>query len=405
MEATRYTVPQSNTSFSSSDFSLCPTAATLFFLPSIYTLLFLTALPGNMLSLWVFLRCISTVSPTHIYLSHLSISNMLLSLTTPFLAAYYARGSVWTLNSVLCQVVLHGITPVLHINIYISLMILTCVALSRFAALIQNTHASRPHACTTLLPHAFFTRLTRVSFAHNVSATLWVVSVGCIVPGTIYYSVHEATGSPTAAAGEGGEAATGGCGKVCYSPAVELGGSLSTALKVPVITLFFAFYLLVLLAYMTVLRHLRRSRRHSPASASQSLPRRVLRNIVVIQVVLSVCLLPYHIFKPIFISVVHDQLRLASSPGPDICSYCHPLSIFIELKNCLLLLTALRGSTDPMMYFLLDRTFRHQTLRLLRCYQKKPRRQPVFGSTTGSASPRADQLGEGTVALSQETVL
>ncbi|KAF3843676.1 hypothetical protein F7725_002525 [Dissostichus mawsoni] len=91
----------------------------------------------NILSLWVFLRCISTISPTHVYLSHLSISNLILSLTTPFLAAYYAWGSDWTLSSVLCQLVLHGITPVLHINIYISIMILTWVALSRFASLIQ----------------------------------------------------------------------------------------------------------------------------------------------------------------------------------------------------------------------------------------------------------------------------
>ena len=255
-----------------SNASLCPSAATLFFLPSAYSLLFLTSLPGNALSLWVFLRRVGPVSPIHVYLSHLSASNLLLALTTPFLAAYYARGSAWALRGVLCQLVLHGVTPVLHTNIYISLMMLTWVALSRFAALIQHTHASRPSGCTTLLPHAFFTRLTRSSFASRVCAGVWVLAVGCTVPVSVYYSVSD------------NAAAVGGRSEVCYNPTVEISGSQSPALALSVITVFFGFYLLVLLSYTTVLRHIRRSQRSTSVTTSQSLLGRVLRNIVVIQV-------------------------------------------------------------------------------------------------------------------------
>lgn len=271
MEHTAHTSPPDNTSLPS---SLCPSAATLIFLPSAYSLLFLTSLPGNALSLWVFLRCITPVSPIHVYLSHLSASNLLLSLTTPFLAAYYARGSVWTLDGVLCQLVLHGITPVLYTNIYISIMILTWVALSRFAALIQHTHASRPSGCTTLLPHGFFTSLTRSSFATRVCAAVWVLAVGCTVPVSVYFSVNEAMS----------DTAEGGREEVCYNPAVEIGSSLSATLAVSVITVFFGFYLLVLLSYTSVLRHIRRSQRSTSVTTSQSLLGRVLRNIVVIQV-------------------------------------------------------------------------------------------------------------------------
>ncbi|XP_071328541.1 probable G-protein coupled receptor 82 isoform X2 [Trachinotus anak] len=381
MDHTPYSPPPGNVSSSSS--VLCPSAATHFFLPSVYTLLFLTALPGNALSLWVFLRRISTTSSTHVYLSHLSISNLLLSFTTPFLAAYFAWGSVWTRSGVLCQLVLHAITPVLHINIYISLMILTWVALSRFAALIQRTHASRPSTCKTLLPHTFYSSLRRVSFARRVCATVWAVAVGGIVPVTVYYSVKEAVGD--------GEAETGGW-EVCYSPAVEIGGSLSSALVVPVITIFFLMYLLVLLSYMTVLRHIRRSRHSTNVTTSQSLLGRVLRNIVVIQVVLSVCLLPYHIFKPIFISLAHYNER-THPPATDIHNHCHPLSTFVEVKNCLFLLAALRGSTDPAMYFLLDKTFRHQALVLLRCSRNNSE-----GRVTGSPGQKTGQLGDGNTA-------
>lgn len=299
MEYTPHTFSRDNASLWSSAplsfpafvLSLCTTSATLFFLPFAYALLFLTALPGNALSLWVFLRCISTISPTHIYLSHLSISNLVLSLTAPFLAAYYAWGSGWTMTGILCQLVLHGITPVLHINIYISLMILTWVALSRFAALIQHTHASRPSACTTLLPHGFFTRLTRASFASRVCATVWVVAVGWTVPVTVYYSINEATrGSVVAEDGE-----TGRRVEVCYSPAVEIGGSLSAAFNVAVIIVFFVCYLLVLLSYMIVLTHIRRSRRNTNIITSQSLLGKVLRNIVVVQVAMTTLILESNI--------------------------------------------------------------------------------------------------------------
>ncbi|XP_030614914.1 probable G-protein coupled receptor 82 [Archocentrus centrarchus] len=390
-----------NTSSSACDFSLCPTGVTFYFLPFIYTLLFVTALPGNALSLWVFLRCISTISPIHIYLCHLSISNLLLSFTSPFLAAYYARGSVWSLSGVLCQLVLHGITPVLHVNIYISLMILTWVALSRFASLIQNTHASRPSACTTLLPHIFFTSLRKVSFANTVCIMVWLISVGCIVPVSVYYSVNEAVSNTT-------KAEELGHVELCYSPAVELGGSLSRTATVAIITFFFMLYLLVLLSYMTVLRHIRRSRRNTNVATSQSLLRRVLRNIVVIQVILSVCLLPYHIFKPIFISLVHEQLPC--SPTQEIFNSCHPLSSIIELKNCLFLLAAIRSSTDPVMYLVLDRSFRHQTLTLLRCNQKNSRTGQPSCSVTGSANQKLEQQKEenavsGTMEISHASVL
>ena len=45
----------------------------------------------------------------------------------------------------------------------------------------------------------------------------------------------------------------------------------------------------------------------------------------------------------------------------------HPFSSFLilQIKNLLLLLAIMRGSLDPVMYFLLDRTFRKQTLILL----------------------------------------
>ncbi|MED6285647.1 hypothetical protein CHARACLAT_031239 [Characodon lateralis] len=382
--------PSSRSSLNNASFSLCPSVVTLYFLPSMYAFLFLTALPGNMLSLWVFLRCIPSISPTHVYLTHLSISNLLMAVIVPFVTVYYAWGSHWAIGDIPCQIVLHGITPVLHINIYISLLILTWVALSRFAVLIRNTHASRPSACLNLLPHGFFSSLTRVSFANSMCAMLWVVTVGGIVPVTVYYSVNEATKSTK-------ETEEVSCEMVCYSPVVELGGRVSSTLSIALVTLFFILYLLVLLSYLIVLRHIKRSRRNAIIASSQSLLARVSRNIVVIQVVLSLCLLPYHIFKPIFTTLAHDQPAPLHSSCPDNIT-CHPHNIFIELKNCLFLLAVLRSATDPVMYFLLDRTFREQILRLLKKNKTDFNKKEMVWSTTG-VNQKTDNVREGNVIL------
>ncbi|XP_075886862.1 putative G-protein coupled receptor 82 [Nelusetta ayraudi] len=369
---------------SSAPLLLCPSAVTSYVLPCVYALLSLTGLLGNALSLWVFFGRISAAAstPVHLCLSHLSVSNVLLSLTTPFLAAYFALGPVWSLGGFLCQLVLHFVTPVFHINIFMAVFILAWVALSRFAALVQHTHADGPGLRARLLPPRFFTCATRRRTASRVCAGVWVTGVGVILPCTMIYSIREAAGG-----------AAGGVAhrEVCYNPDVEIGGSVSASMVWAFLALFYLLYLMVLLSYAVVLRHIRQSRRNTTITTTQVLLGRVYRNIVVIQVVLSVCLLPYHIFKPIFIVLAHSQPQVPSGNN------CHPLSNIVELKSCLLCLAALRGSTDPLMYFLLDKTFRRHTRRLLRCGRPESSQQKGE-SVTGRASQSAGQLGDGVVA-------
>ncbi|KAJ3591692.1 hypothetical protein NHX12_006824 [Muraenolepis orangiensis] len=358
-----------------SSLSLCPTFATLYVLPCLYTLLFLTGLPGNVLSLWVFLWRISDTAPTQVYLSHLSVSNLLVSLTTPFMAVYYAQASAQPATSALCQLVLHGATPVLHINIHLSVGLLTWVALSRLAVLINRTPSSGANVVQRCCP-AFFGRLRRVSFARRICVGAWVLVVGSTSFVTLYYSVKEAGSGLGQAAGRGGAANRSHVpdeGRkeedvaLCYSPDTELGGTLSTVGQVTTITMFFACFLLVLLCYMLLSFHLMRSRHNVKVAASRGLLRRVLRNIILIKMVLTFCLVPYNVYKAVFISLGRDYHQgdnyHSSSPKTH---HCHPLSSLIEVKNFLLLLAILRGSLDPVMYFLLDRTFQKQTLILLR---------------------------------------
>lgn len=55
--------------------------------------------------------------------------------------------------------------------------------------------------------------------------------------------------------------------------------------------------------------------------------------VYLFQIVLSVCLLPYHIFKPIFIYLASKQALLIPGHGID----CHPLSGMVEVTTIIFL--------------------------------------------------------------------
>ncbi|XP_059417235.1 probable G-protein coupled receptor 82 [Carassius carassius] len=326
---------------------LCQTSTTNVVLPIIYTIMSITGLPGNAISLWVFIRKIAVKTSTHIYLINLGISNLLLCLTMPFQAIYYSLGTKWHQHNTMCRMAINGLTPVIHINICIGVMILSWVALSRFASLIQHSHADRPSRWLKIIPGAFLCRKRQVKLAYALCLVTWAIVTIAVISFVVLYSISVKHSN-----------------EMCYSVAVEVGGEGSHVFALVAVSLFFVFFLLVLCPYMAVIRHIWRSRRSTVISDNQRVYARVFRNIIVIMVVLVVCLLPHHIYKAIFIHIINEQSWSASPPK----DACHPLSMYVELKNILLCLATLRCSTDPIMYFLLDKMFRNHALSLLRLH-------------------------------------
>ncbi|KAI5107105.1 probable G-protein coupled receptor 82 isoform X1 [Silurus meridionalis] len=320
---------------------LCQTISTYLILPALYAALFIVGLSGNLLSLWIFMTKISTKTPTHIYLINLGFSNLIMCLTVPFNAAYYALGSSWPASSLKCEFVINVLTPVLHINIEGGMLILTWLALSRFATLIQHNYGQRPSRCTKFLPRILLSRLQKAPFAIAMCIGTWAFVVAAIIPLVVLYSTMET------------DRMDNNSQRSCYGVPVEIGGSGSQMFTIVGITLFFLCLLLVMSAYISVIRHMKRTKNNSAISDRQKVYSKVCRNILVIQIVVVICLLPHHIYKAIFIAMVKND-----SHSGDLSAKCHPFSMRIEVKNILLFLAVLRGSMDPLLYFLLDKTFK-----------------------------------------------
>lgn len=325
--------------FNASSF-LCQTSTTYLVLPILYSATFIIGLSGNVLSLWVFMVKISTKTPTHIYLINLGISNLILCLTMPFNAVYYAFSTSWPASSLKCQLAINFLTPVLHTNIAGGMFILTWLSLSRFATLVQQNYGHRPSRCTKVLPGIFLSRLQQTPFATAVCAGTWALVLMAIVPTVVVYATME-----TARMDNNSK-------QVCYSAPVEVGGTGSQTSAIVGIIMFFLCLVLVLSAYMAVIRHINRTKING-LSDRHSVYSRVCRNILVIQIVLVICLLPHHTYKAIFIAMAQYN----SQPG-DPVDKCHPFSMSVEIKNVLLCLAVLRCGTDPITYFLLDKTFK-----------------------------------------------
>lgn len=326
---------------------LCQTFTTYLVLPIVYSAMFLMGLSGNVLSLWVFMAKISTKTTTHIYLINLGVSNLILCITMPFNAVYYSLSNSWPASSLKCQLAINVLTPVLHTNIIGGMFILTWLALSRFATLIQLNSGHRPSRCIKVLPGTFLNRMQKTSFALAMCAGTWTLVVLAIIPTVVVYSTIETDRVDSE--------------QLCYSVPVEVGGSGSQAFAMAGITLFFLCLVLVLSAYIAVIRHINRAKMKRIISDTQRVYSRVCRNILVIQIILVICLLPHHTYKAIFIAMAQHN-----SWSGNLLEKCHPSSTHVEIKNFLLCLAVLRCSTDPFIYFLLDKTFKKYVCGMLR---------------------------------------
>lgn len=306
---------------------LQPSPATTVALPIIYSCLLPAGILGNILAAWVFSRKASSRRTQYIYLANLVTANLLVCSTMPFLAAYFVDGHRWPYGSLACRVTHHLGALVMHVSMYVTITILCSIALSQYATLKKSTQLS------PALPGTFQGRLLqkfrRPKFAKYLCVVIWLI-VLCITATAITYNIqHRASGDfPT-----------------CYNIRVEAGEHPAMIAASLATVCFFLSFMTVLWSYYSLTRHLSRIQKNTCIGEKHLIYRRVKRNILVIQIILTVCFLPYHIFRPIFYILLTDD-------------DCPRLNYLVEIKNFLTCLAAAKSSLDPVITLLLDKSFK-----------------------------------------------
>ena len=109
--------------------------------------IFLLAVPGNLLVGWVIGTSRQALTPSDVYLFHLTIADGLMALTLPFWAADMIKG--WIFGDVMCKL----LNIVIEANFYTSILFLACISIDRYLVIVHASESlrSRQRMCSWIL--------------------------------------------------------------------------------------------------------------------------------------------------------------------------------------------------------------------------------------------------------------
>ncbi|KAM4689583.1 C-C chemokine receptor type 9 [Discoglossus pictus] len=145
-----------------------------YFLPPIYWCVFFLGLFGNglVIFIYVYYRRIKTVTDT--YLINLAIADLHFLTTLPFWAISASRD--WVFRTALCKIV----NSMYTINVYSGMLLLACISIDRYIAIVQATKAQKH-------------RTKRLLFSKLVCFAVWTLAIGLSLPEIVYSVVKVET--------------------------------------------------------------------------------------------------------------------------------------------------------------------------------------------------------------------
>ncbi|XP_067363935.1 G-protein coupled receptor 171 isoform X2 [Channa argus] len=129
----------------------------------LYILIFIIGLPGNLLSLWVFMCSPRAKQSTSVYLVNLLVADFLLLLALPFKILKDLGAVSWSLMVFHCQ----ASAVTIYISLYASIAFLAFIIIDRY---LQDCHTLRS------------LRLQEVGFARLLSVVVWLLLLLIMVP-------------------------------------------------------------------------------------------------------------------------------------------------------------------------------------------------------------------------------
>ncbi|KFP87288.1 Proteinase-activated receptor 4, partial [Acanthisitta chloris] len=150
-------------------------AITVRLIPCLYSLVFLLGLPSNGLALWVLATRAEKLTST-VFLMNLAAADLLLILVLPFKIIYYFLGNHWLFGEGLCRLS----TAFFYGNMYCSVLLLTCISLDRYLAVV----------------HPFFSRTFRTpTLAACACAAIWLCATLLTLPLSLQQQSHPLWGA------------------------------------------------------------------------------------------------------------------------------------------------------------------------------------------------------------------
>ncbi|MCJ8728884.1 hypothetical protein PDJAM_G00009070 [Pangasius djambal] len=291
------------------------------FAPTAYIMVFILAVLGNVLVLFVIRRyrqshhspCAFSLTDT--FLLHLAISDLLLALTLPFFAGQWISG--WVFTTGICKVA----GALFSLNVYCGVLFLACISFDRYLAIVHAIHTSWRH---------------NTCLAQLACALIWICCIGLSAIDIHFRNVVVLPGYDK---------------QVCildfHSESFK---QWQLSLQLISLLLGFGLPLLVMLyCYLRIFHTLCHT-------STRRQKRRSIRLIVSLVAVFVFCWAPYNIFKMV------DSLTILEIMSPS-CTLNYVLDIGILVTETLGLA---HSALNPLLYGFVGVKFRRELYQMLK---------------------------------------
>lgn len=302
------------------------------FLSAVYGIIFIMGLVANVYVLFV-LRCLrgaKAMGEIRIYMTNLTISDLLFVCALPFWISYYSRRGDWVYTDFMCR--LTG--SFFFINTYSSILFLGAISVNRYWAVTRPLDAaSSDHRRRGII----------------VCVCIWLLTVCMAIPSLVSPGTNEDGDFTRCFEG--------------YNNQTDEEKKAVAATHFSIIGLFFVIFFLVVVCNSLIAQALftqglpQSGSKFSTTSVSQrptGVKRRALQMLLAVVGVFVLCFLPHHVIQgPWTLAVLQIKQGWGhvnwSQKTRQVFSDAHQITLFLMGLNCVL---------DPVVYCFATRKFR-----------------------------------------------
>ncbi|KAL4647025.1 G-protein coupled receptor 87-like [Arapaima gigas] len=283
----------------------------------LYFLIFVLGLLLNCMALWIFCQ-INGRSSFALYLKNIAAADLLMTLTFPLHIMNEARFGPWWLPALECRYS----AVLFYTCMYVSILFLGLLSLDRYLKIVRPFGSSR---------------LYSYGFTQALAAGVWLGMTALSLPNTVL------TDKPPTLA----------TARNCTKLKSKLGVEWHTAVAYINIVIFTVVLVVLMASYVSIYRHVHRSNAQFVTSAGSGEPRPG-QNITIVLMVFFICFVPYHLWRiPFTLSQVEQGFSAEAK------------QVLMHGKSALLFLSACNVCLDPIIYFLMCRSFTRKLRRKL----------------------------------------
>uniref|UniRef100_A0A3Q1JQY2 Platelet-activating factor receptor n=1 Tax=Anabas testudineus TaxID=64144 RepID=A0A3Q1JQY2_ANATE len=290
--------------------------------PVVYGIIFILGTVTNIYVLFVLrsLREAKAMGEIRIYMTNLTITDLLFVCALPFWIGYYQRNGNWTNTDFMCRVT----GSLFFINTYCSVLFLGAISVNRYWAVTRPLDAaSSDHRRRGII----------------VCVVIWMVTVLMSLSNLTSPGINKDENNVTRCF-EG------------YQKRTDSDKKSVAALHFAIIGVFFVVFFLVVVCNFLIARAL--LSQHAPRNRPRGVKWRALRMLLAVVGVFVLCFLPHHIVQGPWTLAV---LQIEQGPGHvdwtpktvQALNDAHQITLGLMALNCIL---------DPIVYFFATKKFR-----------------------------------------------